>query len=316
MARRKRLHISTAVYHVMLRGNDGQPIFFDDADKCRMCLLMQEGVERFGHLIHSFCFMTNHLHLAIQVRDINISRIVQNLAFRYTAYINRKRNRVGHLFQGRFKSIIVNGDRYLKELIRYIHLNPVRAGLVKLPQYYLWSGHRSYLGLNEIAWLTCNNFLKKFSVSHEKAIKSYETYVLEGIGLDVDLDFHCGRQEGFLADEEFIAEILKEQGEVVEKRGVEMHDLITEVCKRFNVKKEQIQNTCKDRSLSQVRGILAFLVRESNNLTIEDLAHYLNRRASGLSRMAKRFEQTYSTSSSLSNTISELQSWANGWEKM
>ena len=122
----------------MLRGNDGQPIFFDDEDRCRMCLLIQEGIERFGHSIHAFCFMTNHLHLAIQVVEVSISRIIQNLAFRYTRYINRKQKRIGHLFQGRFKSIVVDGKRYLKELVRYIHLNPVRAGIVYQPEKYVW----------------------------------------------------------------------------------------------------------------------------------------------------------------------------------
>ena len=106
MARRLRFHLPSAIYHIMLRGNDGQPIFFCDEDRCRMCLLMQEGIERFGHIIHSFCFMTNHIHLAVQVGETSISRIMQNLAFRYTRYINRKYNRIGHLFQGRFKSII------------------------------------------------------------------------------------------------------------------------------------------------------------------------------------------------------------------
>jgi putative transposase len=96
MARRLRLHLPSTVYHVMLRGNDGQSIFFSDEDKSRMCLLMQEGVERFDHHIYSFCFMTNHIHLAIQVGQISISRIIQNLAFRYTRYINKKYKRIGH----------------------------------------------------------------------------------------------------------------------------------------------------------------------------------------------------------------------------
>ena len=124
MARRPRFHLPFGIYHVMLRGNDGLPIFFSDADRCRMSLLLQEGVEQFSHYIHAFCFMSNHIHLAIQVRETSISRIMQNLAFRYARYINKKYDRVGHLFQGRFKSIIVDGNRYLKELVRYIHLNP------------------------------------------------------------------------------------------------------------------------------------------------------------------------------------------------
>ena len=109
MARRRRFHLPNATYHVMLRGNDGQPIFFSEADRFRMCLLLQEGVERFGHSVHAFCFMSNHIHLAIQVADTSISQIMQHLAFRYTQHINRHQKRIGHLFQGRFKSILVQG---------------------------------------------------------------------------------------------------------------------------------------------------------------------------------------------------------------
>lgn len=132
MARRQRFHAPTSTYHVMLRGNDGQPIFFSEEDKSRLCLLMQKGTERFGHSIEAFCFMLNHIHLAVRVADISISRIIQHLAFRYTRYINRKYKRVGHLFQGRFKSILVDDEDYLNELIRYIHLNPVRAPKMQL----------------------------------------------------------------------------------------------------------------------------------------------------------------------------------------
>lgn len=98
MARRPRFHLPTATYHVMLRGNDRQPIFFSDHDKSRMCLLIQQGVERFGHSIDAFCFMSNHIHLAVRVADTSISKIIQHLAFRYTQYINRTYKRVGHLF--------------------------------------------------------------------------------------------------------------------------------------------------------------------------------------------------------------------------
>ena len=120
----------------MLRGNGGERIFFNDQDRWRMCLLIQEGDERYVHRLLGYCFMTNHIHLAIQVRQVKLSRIMQNLAFRYARYLNRKHKRIGHVFQGRFKSILVDSDRYLKELVRYIHLNPVRAGMVNLPEEY------------------------------------------------------------------------------------------------------------------------------------------------------------------------------------
>ena len=142
MTRKSRYHVPGAFYHVMLRGNDGQEIFFSDADRCRMCLLIQQGVERYGHRIHAFCFMSNHIHLLLQVGDIHISKIMHNLAFRYSQKTNRQYSKIGHLFQGRFKACLVEETSYFLRLLRYIHMNPVRAGLVKIAALYSISQSR------------------------------------------------------------------------------------------------------------------------------------------------------------------------------
>jgi REP element-mobilizing transposase RayT len=156
MARKPRVHCPGALYHVILRGNAGQTIFFDDRDRARFYLLLQEGTERFRHRIHAFCLMSNHVHLAIQVADLPLSRIIQNLSFRYTKWVNWRQSRSGHLFQGRYKAVLVDADAYLLELTRYIHLNPVEAGLVKEPEEHMGS-HRAYLGLGD-SWLTTVGF--------------------------------------------------------------------------------------------------------------------------------------------------------------
>ena len=163
MARKPRVYYPGALYHVTLRGNAGQAIFFDNRDRTRFYLLLQEGIERFRHRIHAFCLMSNHVHLAIQVGDIPLSRIMQNLSFRYTRWINWRQNRSGHLFQGRYKAVLVDADAYLLELTRYIHLNPVRAGIVKEPEDSPWSSHRAYLGREVISWLTTDWVLSQFS---------------------------------------------------------------------------------------------------------------------------------------------------------
>jgi putative transposase len=136
MARRPRFHTPSSTYHIMLRGNNGQDIFFSKSDRIRMCLLLQQCSERFDHQIEAFCLMTNHIHLAVRVSNTSISKFGHYLAFRYARYINKKYNRIGHLFQGRFKSVLVDDATYIKELVRYIHLNPVRAHLVSYPEQY------------------------------------------------------------------------------------------------------------------------------------------------------------------------------------
>ncbi len=117
MARKPRLHVAGGLYHVMLRGNGGQAIFFADADRYHLYLLLQEGIERYGHRVHGFCCMSNHIHLAVQVADIPLAKIMQNLSFRYTRWINQRKKRVGHLFQGRYKAILVDAEGYLLQLV-------------------------------------------------------------------------------------------------------------------------------------------------------------------------------------------------------
>jgi putative transposase len=146
MARKPRIHLSGGFYHIILRGNGGQDIFLSDADRYRFLLLLQEGTCRFGYRVHAFCLMTNHLHLVLQAGNIPLSRGLQNLSFRYTRWVNGREKRTGHLFQGRYKAVLIDGDSYLLELVRYIHLNPLRAGMVQNPEEYPWTSHPAYLG--------------------------------------------------------------------------------------------------------------------------------------------------------------------------
>ncbi len=273
----------------MLRGNDGQPIFFTDKDRYRMCLLLQEGVERFGHAIHAFCFMTNHIHLAVQVRDVTISDIMHNLASRYTRYINKKYGRLGHLFQGRFKSIIVDDAKYFNELIRYIHLNPVRANLAEMPEKYLWSSHRAYLMLRECTWLTKERIYKNFGKTPEKAMLNFESYVLQGIGIESEIDFKAGQGNGVLGDEEFIEKLLANLA-IQKRRKVTLPELIEKICLHFNLTETDLSGPKKNKLESTARGVLAYFVRETKNVSLEELGDFLQRDPSGLTKLANQVE--------------------------
>lgn len=122
MPHKPRLHVPGSLYHVMLRGVDGQDIFVDDSDRLRLEALVADGVQRFGHRIHAYCWMGNHIHLALQVDNTPLSKIMHNMSFRYASYFNWRHQRVGHLFQGRFRSILVDSDGYLLQLVRWRYL--------------------------------------------------------------------------------------------------------------------------------------------------------------------------------------------------
>lgn len=303
MARRRRYHLPGGIYHVMLRGNDGQKIFFNDGDRCKMCLLIQEGVERFSHRIFGFCFMSNHVHLVIQVEQINLSRIIQNLSFRYTRYINWKMGRIGHLFQGRFKSILVDGNRYAKELIRYIHLNPVRAGMVTLPEQYKWSSHNTYLKASELPWVTSEYLMAMFGDGSNIAIPNFQNFVHAGLGIEEELDFKQGRDEGILGDDDFV-KMVKEKGELILKSHLSIQELIEAVCDLYDIDIESVRMPGKERQSSKVRAILAILVKESSYLTLEELAKVVERDASSLSKHAARLNKKCFTCEKLQREIS------------
>jgi REP element-mobilizing transposase RayT len=181
MPRKPRIHYPGAVYHVILRGNARQDIFFGETDRCRFSLLVQEGTERFGHRIIAFCQLTNHVHLAIQVGDVPLSCIIQNLSFRYTRWINWRQQRCGHLFQGRYKAVLVDAHTHLLELTAYIHLNPVRAGMIEKPQNYPWSSHRAYLGMESVPWLFSEYVLRHFSNKLQQARSLFSEFVIDRI---------------------------------------------------------------------------------------------------------------------------------------
>lgn len=292
MARKPRIHYPTALYHVILRGNGGQDIFFSQEDRFRFYLLLQEGIERYRHSIHAFCLMTNHIHLVIQVGDIALARIIQNISFRYTRWVNWRRGRTGHLFQGRYKAVLVDADSYLLELTRYIHLNPVRSGIVREPENYPWSGHRAYLGLESIPWLTMDWVLSMFSTNNKRARRAYGKFVEEGKSGGHQREYGGGSEmdSRLLGDEIFIDKVFGQSHET-RKRKVTAGEIVSCVCQRFSVNEQMLSGLGKDRKLSRVRAIAAWLVLDSGVLTLAELSKRVNRDPSTLSTAAKDLER-------------------------
>jgi REP element-mobilizing transposase RayT len=309
MARRARHSLSGAVYHVMMRGNNRQSIFSSDSERCRFCLLMQEGVERYGHRILAFCFMNNHVHLAIQLGNVSLSKICQNLAFRYTRFYNRIHRTIGHLFQGRFKSILVNGRSYLRKLIRYIHLNPVRAYITDDPLNYQWSSHQAYLMQNEFTWLERDTGLQFFGESRQEAMKSFHHFIMSGIGQDDGIDFKMGIEAGIIGDDLFIERMLEEGDLGRENRGlkIDLKTLLSVVVNWYDIDLKMLRAQDNNRRTSQIRAIVTFLARDiCNEISLKEIASFFCRTDSSLSQAATRLEIRMRTSEQLKNEIGHL----------
>ncbi len=165
------------------RGNERRDVFFEDSDRVAFLEVLKQVCERFNWLCHAYCLMGNHYHLLIETLDGNLSQGMRQLNGVYTQYINRTHKRVGHLFQGRFKSILVQKDSYLLELARYIVLNPVRAGMVGEATEWPWSSYRATLGLESApSFLTTDWLLSGFGADRQIAVEGYGRFVEQGVG--------------------------------------------------------------------------------------------------------------------------------------
>jgi putative transposase len=182
MARPLRIEYPNAFYHVTSRGNERRAIFRSKGDYERLFGYFESATERYGARIHCFCLMPNHYHLLLETPRANLHRILHHLNTSYTNYFNVKTGRVGHLFQGRYRAILVQKDTYALELSRYIHLNPVRAHLVEEPSQYPWSSCLTYIeGEKRWNWLEREFILGQLSSNEGEARRRYEAFVREGM---------------------------------------------------------------------------------------------------------------------------------------
>lgn len=203
MSRPIRIEFPNALYHVTARGDRREDIFEDDADRQMFLSTLEQVITQFNWLCHAWCLMDNHYHLMIQTPDGNLSKGMRQLNGVYTQASNRRHRRVGHLFQGRFKAILVDSDAYLLELTRYVVLNPVRAGMVKKPDDWLWSSYRASVGLEAAApWLEVDGLLAQFGKRRSLAQQRYAQFVSEGINANSPWSELKGQV--FLGDDQFV----------------------------------------------------------------------------------------------------------------
>jgi len=182
MARPLRIEYSGAVYHVTSRGNGGNNIYQDDQDRKTFLNVLAEVVKKCNWYCHAYCLMGNHYHLLIETPEANLSYGMRQLNGVYTQRYNKKHKNIGHIFQGRFKSILVDKENYLLELTRYIVLNPVRAKLVESPDQWIWGSYRATAGLIKTPeYLLVDWILSMFGTDRQLAQKRYRQFVKQGI---------------------------------------------------------------------------------------------------------------------------------------
>ncbi len=182
MARPLRIEFPGALYHVTARGNARSEFFWGDDDRWLFFSILADLVERYNWICHGYCLMGNHYHLLIETPDGNLSEGMRQLNGIYTQKFNRSHARTGHVFYGRFKSIVVDKDSHLLELCRYVVLNPVRAGMARHPKDYPWSSYCATAGLKKkLDFLSTDWILAQFGNDRKQAQPKYRRFVLAGI---------------------------------------------------------------------------------------------------------------------------------------
>lgn len=212
MARPLRIEYPGAVYHITSWGNAREAIFLDDEDRDSFLLVLGSVVERFNWLCHGYCLMDNHYHFLVETPDANLSQGMRQLNGVYTQDFNRRHDRMGHVLQGRFKSILIEKERYLLEAVRYVVLNPVRAGIVRHPRYWKWCSYSATAGQRLAPeLLTTDWVLSQFSSKEAEAQRAFRRFVAEGKGTSIWENLRGGILLGSDAFVKKIAPLLRGQ---------------------------------------------------------------------------------------------------------
>lgn len=291
MARKSRLHFPGAIYHVSLHGNGHQPIFLDDTDRTRLLLLLQEGIEKFGHKIYAYCLLPTRLQLVIEVAEVPLSRIMQQLGFRYTRWFNDWHQQAGHLFQGRYKAILLDPEPYLLDLVRQLHLLPVREKLETDPMHYPWSSHRAYCGRDKVLWLNTERTFVQIEETGIRALMKFHAYVNEGLQQPPAADYSRGSDADprVLGSEDYVRGVLKLARQKY-KPKVNPQKVFALILERYKLTEAEIAAPGKNRRCAEARAYLAWLFLATGCATLTALGEQLARDVSSLSSAVRRLQ--------------------------
>ena len=323
MPRKARIDAPGALHHIMCRGIEGRNIFCDDRDR-------HSFIERFGQLVsetrtdcYAWALLPNHFHLLLKTGNVPIATVMRRLLTGYAVTFNRRHRRTGHLFQNRYKSILCQEDPYLLELVRYIHLNPLRSGLVGSMNElngYKYCGHSSLLGKRRNDWQDTNTVLQLFGKRVSSARKHYLAFVEKGLSMgrrsdltggglirstggwkqlkaSRSLRIHIRGDERILGDSDFVESVLAEQGERLEQRyrlqvqGYGVENVAERVAKLFDLKPEEVLSSSKQPQRVKARSLLCYWAAKVLEVRGVDIARRLKISQSAVSRAVARGER-------------------------
>jgi len=313
MARPLRIEYGGAFYHVTDRGNERREIFQTKKDYERFKRYVIGAQDRYDFLLHGYVLMTNHYHLIIETSKANLNRIMHYINGSYTTYFNRRQGRNGHLFQGRYKAILVDVDRYLLELSRYLHLNPVRAGLVKRPEEYPYSSYRSYITREKEEIVHRDRIWGMISGDGRNGAQKYRRFVEEALGRDLESPLKRVYGGVILGGDKFIRDVLRRmEGRDVRRQDIsyrrqlrvakDVEEIIHAIGSYFNVTREVI---LEDKRV--LRNTAIYLGKKYTALTNREMGDLFGGISySAITRVYQRFGQKILKNRNLRKQIEEI----------
>jgi len=308
VARPLRIEYPGAFYHVTSRGNERGTVFQSNRDREKYLSYVESAHERYGAVVYTYCLMGNHYHLLLETPRGNLSKILQYINGAYTTYFNIKRNRFGHLFQGRFKGILVDKDEYCKELSRYIHLNPVRAGMVKVALEYPWSSYRYFAGRGKKPKkLKTELVLEDFGGEGGRGYRRYREYVEKGAGKEIEDPLKKVIASTFLGGKEFIESI---KLKYLEEKKIDRRDLpaLKKILRGPSLEAiEKAVIKIVGRGYPLFKKICIYLSYQRSGMNLREIGEYFGMQRSAISQLSRRFAETIEGSSELKKLLSNIE---------
>jgi REP element-mobilizing transposase RayT len=275
MPRSLRVHLPGGFYHVTLRGNHRREIFSSDADYLLLNKIVARAAANFGARVHAYCWMRNHIHLLLQAGSESIAHPMRNIAAEFARAMQVNSSTTGHFFERRYHATLVDTDSYLLGVVRYIHRNPVKAGLVRDPADFPWSSHHVYAGHRIESWIATEFALGVLATDRAQAMAAYRLFV----GSDFEEPWIAemasnGGEAAVLGGEEFQLRVSRP---ALQRRRQTLEQLLAEACDRFAVDAELLDSPTHNPYLAKVRAWIGFQAGKRGVATLSAVARALNR---------------------------------------
>ena len=285
MPRPPRLHVPGGCYHVILRGNHRKDLFATDSDRDILDLIVAESLVTCQARLHAFCWMTNHLHALIQIHEQPLGKLMQRIAGRYSKHRHRSLRTTGHSFERRYKAWLIDVDSYFVTLLRYIHLNPVKARMVTDANEYRWSSHRVYLGTDSLPWVTSEYGLSFFGNSIDDARRAYRDFMMQRIYASEErlLEDTHELDSRIIGTDRFVASLPAMPYRP--KSSLTLTQLASEVCRDHSIEINELRSPQRHHVLMKARREFVRRAIRERIANVRQTAEFLNRDPSTVSRM-------------------------------